>query len=665
MIEAALPLLKIALERTIGPRVRRFLSPRGSPALRAIAGFVRAIPRLATSPIVRLELAAALRRKRYVAVFTSALLVEVAILVGTMVANVGDPPSQLGQEIFAAFGIAVGLVAILFPAFSCMSIVEERTQKSLDLLLTTCLAPGEIFAGKMLGSFVYCFTFLVATLPVVAFSFLFGGVEPSAIVAAYGFQVANALLLCIIGTYASASAHGAVRAIITAYFLSVFVEFVVGWASLVPFAYWVGPSMGLFTRGDRRSLEQLVTQFGDCFYAGPAIGYVLIGSFFAIAGTNRLKPAAYDRATAMRGFTVVFFTVGMGFFAYCMRRYLGSIATAGNYPNYLADMLFGISISALIIATIPLALAILVFPTEPAAISRRVANELAQRFVLSPLRLLAPGPARGMWFCFLLLLLVLGGLAAHGLAGLGLVDYASASDSLRRGTRGDLAIAELALVIASFLAFLAAFGRFLAERARGTAGPRLWVAGLAIALTLVPVIVWTAEDDGSYSERNQADARRRDFPPPALTHAYFLSPYLAGVSAVEVSVVRDDYPRQFLFPDALRKVHPDAMQPLLVGPRFSATPYARIEAAAVPLHRATIATYLGLALIFAALGLLRRLRRERAQRAALLAVVPGSAARSPEAPPPQAPPAPGPGPQPPASALAAASDVSEGGDRGA
>src|SRR5207237_9097459 len=145
---------------------------------------------------------------------------EVAIRVGTIVGNADEDQARLGQSIFAAFGVAVGLVAILFPAFSCMTIVEERQQKSLDLLLTTCLAPWEIFAGKLLGSFMYCFTFLVATLPVVALSFLFGGVEPSAIVAAYIYQLANALLICIIGTYASASSNGSVRAIMTAYLLT-------------------------------------------------------------------------------------------------------------------------------------------------------------------------------------------------------------------------------------------------------------------------------------------------------------------------------------------------------------------------------------------------------------------------------------------------------------
>src|SRR5205814_588342 len=82
------------------------------------------------------------------------------------------------------------------PAFSCTSIVEERLNRSLDLLLVTRLRPWEVFAGKLFAAFVYCATFLAGTLPVVALSFLFGGVEPSAIVAVYACGLATALLIC-------------------------------------------------------------------------------------------------------------------------------------------------------------------------------------------------------------------------------------------------------------------------------------------------------------------------------------------------------------------------------------------------------------------------------------------------------------------------------------
>lgn len=587
----------------------RFFTPRASPALQAVLAIARAIPRLVRSPIVRLELAAALRRKRFVAIFTGALLVEVAILVGTIVVNADEDQVKLGQSIFWAFGVAVGLVSILFPAFSCMSIVEERVQKSLDLLLTTCLAPWEIFAGKLIGSFTYCFTFLVATLPVVTLSFLFGGVEPSAIVAAYVFQLANALLICIIGTYASASSNGAVRAIVTAYVLTIFVGFVIGWATIVPTAYWIYPSMGVFSRGDLQQFEKMLADFGGCFYTGAVLAYVLVGSFFSIAGTNRLKPAAYDRSSSMRGFTVAFFAAGLVYFAYCMTRYVDT-STGQMIASYMPSALFGASLTAIIVACVPLALSVLVFPTEPAQLSRRVQQAIAARLAISPVRLLAPGAGRGMWFCFALVVIVLGALTAYALFGLGIIDFFDAGGV--GGTRGELAIAELAAVLASFLLFLAAFGRFLAERARGTAGPRLAVAGIAIACTLIPVIAWTAEDDTYYSGRAGAAARNQ-WPPPAITRGYFLSPYLAGVSAVEIPRP-PDYPRLFLFPEIMRGVRADVPGPAFLGSRFSTTTFAVVERNAVPLHRLTAALYLALAVLFALLGNVRSRRRERAER---------------------------------------------------
>jgi ABC-type transport system involved in multi-copper enzyme maturation permease subunit len=618
--------------------IGRFFHPGGSPFLRGVVGAVRAVPRLVASPIVRLELAAAFRRKRFVAVFTVALLAVLAILVGTIVAFIGSPPARIGQAVFTAFVIALGLVVfLLFPAFSCMSLVEERAQKSLDLLLTTSLAPWEIFAGKLLGSFVYCFTFLVATAPVVALSFLFGGVEPAAIVAAYAIAIADALLVCTIGTYASAAAPGSIRAILTAYFLVFVIGYAASLASFFAAAYWVGPSMGLFSGHDRRALEQIMALFGVPVHLGAVIAYALLGIFFAIVGANRLKPPSHDRATPMRTYTVAFFLTILGCYGYTIKKVCEEAARSGWKD--LPEELYITTLAALVLAAAPLFLAVLIFSTESCAISRRVKNALARLSPVSPARLFAPGPGRGMWFCFALTALVVGAIGGYGLFALGLeharvLEWSRYNAPFGAPPRGDLGIIETALVIAAFLGFLAAFGRFLAERPRGTpTAPRIALAAVAAALTLLPLLPWVAEENAGHRTGIRTGAAE-DGIPTIIARGHFLSPFLACASSMGAYSSWRDWARYTLRPREIEAVQRVPLPELFEGERFSATPMARAEWRAIPVHRLTIAFYLAAAALFAGLGALRE-RRRLAVEAALVGPT-GSVIAVRLAPPPLA-----------------------------
>ena len=146
----------------------------------ARAFFERILDRL-ENPILIKELRGAFRRRRYLYLLTTLLGLAGVIVLGTvsyLSASEGDPSDAGRISFMAFFTIELFLVSLVFPAFSCTSIIEERLGKSFDLLVTTRLEAGQIILGKLLASTIYGFTFIAASAPLVAIAFLYGGVTP-------------------------------------------------------------------------------------------------------------------------------------------------------------------------------------------------------------------------------------------------------------------------------------------------------------------------------------------------------------------------------------------------------------------------------------------------------------------------------------------------------
>ncbi len=76
------------------------------------------------------------------------------------------------------FVAAVEFVMLMFimPALTAGSISGERERQTLDLLLTTTLKPWEIIWGKFTSSFSTMFLMIMSSFPLLAVSFVYGGV---------------------------------------------------------------------------------------------------------------------------------------------------------------------------------------------------------------------------------------------------------------------------------------------------------------------------------------------------------------------------------------------------------------------------------------------------------------------------------------------------------
>lgn len=374
---------------------------------------------LLDDPILLKELRAAFRRKRFFWLQTGLVAVVALIVLVTMWILTDDyrrDPSEIGRRTFLIFAtLQLALIFFIFPAFACTSLTDERTNKSIDLLLTTNLSPSRIVLGKTLASFVYGLQFIVATLPLVALTFLYGGVTPWQIVLAYGVMVVIAALVTIHALSVSSAAPSTLRAVLSTYIGVVLIVLPLaaplittsplsafetgkwgggeannGVLSGVLSVHVFGPlqkDAGLLKlRDEVRGFDVLTAIL---YWGGHLFFYASAISLFFLIGRHRLAPSATNRSTPLK----VWFLVTVGVF-------LGG--TLVGFAH-LAPHRFGNE--ALI--TIELALffiltgAAIAFAGEDPAVPRRLraAFEATKR-LRAPLRMLYPGGHNGMRFVF-------------------------------------------------------------------------------------------------------------------------------------------------------------------------------------------------------------------------------------------------------------------------
>ncbi|MFG0336093.1 MAG: ABC transporter permease, partial [Maioricimonas sp. JB049] len=119
------------------------------------------------------------------------------------------------QEVFRIFvyGLLAAMLLVL-PGFPATSIVRERNQGTLALLLGTPLGGSRILQGKLLATMLLALLLLSLSLPAVAASYALGGVSLAGIAGAYGLLLTTALGVASLGLLVSSysiSSDGAVR----------------------------------------------------------------------------------------------------------------------------------------------------------------------------------------------------------------------------------------------------------------------------------------------------------------------------------------------------------------------------------------------------------------------------------------------------------------------
>lgn len=113
--------------------------------------------------------------------------------------------ATVGRGIFVGLLLAQTLmVAVLAPAATANAISGEREHQTLDLLAVTPISSLAIVMGKLLSALAWVFVLVVASIPVTALVFVFGGVGPDDVVRGYAVLFATVIGLGSVGLFFSA-----------------------------------------------------------------------------------------------------------------------------------------------------------------------------------------------------------------------------------------------------------------------------------------------------------------------------------------------------------------------------------------------------------------------------------------------------------------------------
>lgn len=71
----------------------------------------------------------------------------------------------------------IGIVTMVIPIFTASAISGEKERQTFDIMMTTCMTPFSIVVGKVLSSVIQVMLFVVASVPIMALSFVLGGLS--------------------------------------------------------------------------------------------------------------------------------------------------------------------------------------------------------------------------------------------------------------------------------------------------------------------------------------------------------------------------------------------------------------------------------------------------------------------------------------------------------
>ena len=123
-------------------------------------------------------------------------------------ASMGYASASIGQGVFTALLLLqTALVVLLAPAATAGAISLEREKQTFDMLAATPLSPLAIVVGKLFSALVYVFILILASVPLSALVFVFGGVAPDDVIRGYAVLVVTAIGFGSLGIFFSALAR--------------------------------------------------------------------------------------------------------------------------------------------------------------------------------------------------------------------------------------------------------------------------------------------------------------------------------------------------------------------------------------------------------------------------------------------------------------------------
>ncbi len=220
-------------------------------------GSARPKPSREMNPILARELRARTRRPGGIITLTLflLLLIGIAAIVWSANRSVGSvfdvqeaANAQLGIQIFEGIITTMGfLIAFIVPALTAPAIAGERDRQTLIPLQVSLLTPRQIISGKMMAALAFMVLLIGASAPMLAVSYVIGGITAWSVVRALISVLIVAVLFGSLGILSSALPKRTAPAVVLAYALTIVIVFLgpilaalLGWIT-VP---WVGFIIG-------------------------------------------------------------------------------------------------------------------------------------------------------------------------------------------------------------------------------------------------------------------------------------------------------------------------------------------------------------------------------------------------------------------------------------
>ncbi|MEW5954318.1 MAG: ABC transporter permease [Bacillota bacterium] len=122
------------------------------------------------------------------------------------------------MEIFVFLSITqLLLLAFVTPGLTAGTISGEREKQTLNVLLTTHLTPGGIIVSKMLAACSFTLLLIIASLPLYAMIFLYGGIAPGQVLGVFGYYLVTMYLFAAVGMFCSTWFRRTGASTVTAY----------------------------------------------------------------------------------------------------------------------------------------------------------------------------------------------------------------------------------------------------------------------------------------------------------------------------------------------------------------------------------------------------------------------------------------------------------------
>ena len=168
--------------------------------------------------------------------------------------------------------VQVCIVALITPIITASSISGEKERQTFDIMLTTCMSPFSIVLGKVISAVMRILFYVVASMPIMALSFVVGGLSWSNLL----YLLLAITLLAVFSGSIGILCSAFCRKSITAVILSFSFYFVIYGLSFLPFLLRI-----FLGRGDGgESLLPLLFNpavFFEEFFMQIMTGYSILG----------------------------------------------------------------------------------------------------------------------------------------------------------------------------------------------------------------------------------------------------------------------------------------------------------------------------------------------------------------------------------------------------